>query len=67
MFFVCVDNDVEYFFIFNFSQDRPVVCWVCLSDVYLDILSGRRPYQLLQSDQPVLILIEDRYAGPVEE
>ena len=67
VFFVCVDNDVEYFFILNFSQNRPVVGWVGLSDVDLNILGGWRADQLLQSDQPVLILIEDRYPGPVEE
>ena len=67
MFFVCVDNDVEYFFIFNFPQNRPVVSWVGLSDVDLNILSGRRPNQLLQPDQAVLVLIEDGYPGPVEE
>ena len=67
MFFVRVDNDVVYFFIFYFSQDRPVVGWVGLSDVDLNILSGRRPDQLLQSDQAVLVLIEDGYPGPVEE
>ena len=67
MFFVCVDNDVEYFFVFYFSQDPPVVGWVGLSDVDLNILSGRRANQLLQSYKPVLILIEDGYAGPVEE
>ena len=67
MFFVCVDNDVEYFFILNFSQDRPVVGRVGLPDVDLNILSGWRPHQLLQSDQAVLVLVEDGYPGPVEE
>ena len=67
MFFVCVDNDVEYFFILNFSQNRPVVGWVGLSDVDLNILGGWRADQLLQSDQPVLVLVQDRHPGPVEE
>ena len=67
MFFVCVDNDVEYFFILNFSQNRPVVGWVGLSDVDLNILSGRRANQLLQSDQAVLVFVEDGDPGPVEE
>ena len=45
----------------------PVVGWACLPDVYLDILGGRRPDQLLQPDQPILILVEYRHPGPVEE
>ena len=67
VFFVCVDNDVVYFFILYFSQDSPVVGWVGLSDVDLNILGGRRADQLLQSDQPVLVLVEDGHPGPVEE
>ena len=67
MFFVCVDNDVEYFFILNFPQNRPVVSWVGLSDVDLNILGGWRPDQLLESDQPVLVLVEDCHPSPVEE
>ena len=67
MFFVCVDNDVEYFFVFNFPQNRPVVSWVGLSDVDLNILGGWRPDQLLESDQPVFVLVEDCHPSPVEE
>ena len=60
-------TDVVYFFILYFSQDRPVVGRVGLSDVDLNILGGRRPDQLLESDQPVLVLVEDCHPGPVEE
>ena len=38
-----------------------------MPDVDLDILGWWRSHQLLQPDQPILVLIENCNPGPVEE
>ena len=67
MIFVRVDYDVVDLLVLQLSQHGSVVAGVGLSDVDLDVLGGGSSHQLLQSDQTILVFIQDCYSRPVEE